>query len=70
LAQANFELAALTAKVGGKQDALAALGAVLAAPEALAAEPGAGAKPDVGRSLTAVPRLLEPMGKRDEAMLA
>ena len=60
LAQANFELADLTDKVGRKEDALAAHRAVLAAREALAAEPGADveAKVDVGRSLTAVAGLL------------
>ncbi len=56
LAQSNFELAELTCKVGREEDALAAHRAVLAAREALAAEPGADAevKVDVGRSLTAV----------------
>src|SRR5262249_52370799 len=51
LAASNFELADLTGKVGGKEDALKAHRAVLAAREALAAEPGAdaGAKADVGR---------------------
>ena len=70
LAQSNFELADLTGKVGRKEDALAAHRAVLAAREALAAEPGAdaGAKADVGRSLTAVAVLLEATGKTDEAM--
>ena len=54
LAQSNFELAELTRKVGQPEDALAAHQAVLAAREALAAEPGAdaGVKVDVGRSLT------------------
>ena len=58
LAQANFELAELTDKVGRKEDALAAHRQVLAAREALAAEPGADVetKVDVGRSLTAVAR--------------
>jgi len=41
LAQANFELAELTGKVGDKEAALAAHRAVLTAREALAAEPGA-----------------------------
>ena len=43
---------------------------MLAAREALAAEPGADAevKADVGRSLTAVARLLELTGKTDEAL--
>ena len=69
LAQANFELADLTDKVGRKEDALAAHRQVLAAREALAAEPGADveAKVDVGRSLTAVAWLLSATGKTDEA---
>ena len=56
LAQANFELADLTDKVGRPEDALAAHRAVLARREALAADPAADpeAKADVGRSLTAV----------------
>ena len=70
LAQSNFELAELTGKVGRNEDALAAHRAVLAAREALAAEPGAGAvaKVDVGRSLIAVAGLLEATGKTDEAL--
>ena len=70
LAQSNFELAGLTSKVGRNEDALAAHRAVLAAHEALAAEPGAGvvAKVDVGRSLIAVAGLLEATGKTDEAL--
>ncbi len=69
LGQANFELAELTDKVGRKEDALKAHRAALAAREALAAEPGAGAAAtvDVGRSLTAVAGLLEATGKTDEA---
>ncbi|MGO9467263.1 MAG: tetratricopeptide repeat protein [Isosphaeraceae bacterium] len=69
LAQSNFELAELTGKVGRNEDALAAHRAVLAAREALAAEPGAGAlaKVDVGRSLIAVAGLLQAIGKTDEA---
>ena len=69
LAQANFELADLTDKVGRKEDALAAHRQVLAAREALAAEPGADVetKVDVGRSLTAVAGLLSAAGKTDEA---
>ncbi len=53
LAQSNFELADLTGKVGRTEDALAVHRAVLAAREALAAEPGAGvvAKVDVGPQL-------------------
>ena len=70
LAQSNFELAGLTGKVGRNEDALAAHRAVLAAREALAAEPGAGAlaKVDVGYSLIAVAMLLEATGKTDEAL--
>jgi serine/threonine-protein kinase len=70
LAQSNFELADLTWKVGRNEDALAAHRAVLAAREALAAEPGAGAlaKVDVGRSLIPVAGLLEATGKTDEAL--
>ena len=70
LAQSNFELADLTGKVGRNEDALAAHRAVLAAREALAAEPGAGvvAKVDIGRSLIAVAGLLEATGKTDEAL--
>ncbi len=70
LAQSNFELADLTGKVGRSEDALAAHRAVLAAREALAAEPGAGvvAEVDVGRSLNAVAGLLEATGKTDEAL--
>jgi tetratricopeptide (TPR) repeat protein len=70
LAASNFELADLTDKVGSKEDALKAHRAVLAAREALAAEPGADAAAtvDVGRSLTAVARLLDAMGKTGEAV--
>ncbi len=70
LAQSNFELAELTGKVGRNEDALAAHRAVLAAREALAAEPAAGvvAKVNVGRSLIAVGGLLEATGKTDEAL--
>ncbi len=70
LAQSNFELGDLTGKVGRNEDALAAHRAVLAAREALAAEPGAGdlAKVDVGRSLMAVAVLLEATGKTGEAL--
>ena len=65
LAQSNFELAELTRKVGRQEAALAAHRAVLAAREALAAEPGAdtATKVDVGRSLTAVAYLLNTTGK-------
>ncbi len=72
LAQSNFELADLTGMVGRKEAALAAHQAVLAAREALAAEPGADneATVDFGRSLTAVAFLLESTGKTDEALAA
>jgi serine/threonine-protein kinase len=70
LLTSNFELADLTGKVGSKEDALKAHRAVLAAREALAAEPGAGAAAtvEVGRSLTEVARLLEATGKTGEAV--
>src|SRR5262249_3293035 len=70
LAASNFELANLTDKVGNKEDALKAHRAVLAAREALAAEPGTGGgvKVDVGRSLMGLARLLQQMGKTDEAL--
>jgi serine/threonine protein kinase/tetratricopeptide (TPR) repeat protein len=72
LAQSNFELAELTRNVGRIEAALAAHRAVLEAREALAAEPmaGAGAKADVGRSLTAISFLLEESGKTNEALEA
>jgi tetratricopeptide (TPR) repeat protein len=72
LAQSNFELANLMDKVGRKEDALATHRAVLAAREALAAEPGADAsvKVDVGRSLTEVASLLYSIGKAEEALAA
>ncbi|MGO9469988.1 MAG: tetratricopeptide repeat protein, partial [Isosphaeraceae bacterium] len=70
--QANFELAALTSRVGRKEDALAMHERVLAGREALAGEPGAdvSAKVDVARSLLAVGRILEATGKTDEALAA
>jgi serine/threonine-protein kinase len=70
LAASNFELANLTGKVGNQDDALKAHRAVLAAREALAAEPGAdtAATVDVGRSLTEVAALLEATGKTAEAL--
>ncbi len=70
LATSNFELADLTAKIGSQQDALAAHRSVLAAREALAAEPGAGAGVgvDLGRSLTAIAQLLEASGQTAEAL--
>ena len=69
LAQANFELADLTDKVGRPEDALAAHRQVLAAREALAAESQADPeiKADVGRSLTAIASLLQSTGKTKEA---
>ncbi len=59
--QANYEVAELTGKVGKPEDALTAHRQVLAAREALAAEPQADPeiKADVGRSLTAVAGLLQ-----------
>ncbi len=70
LAQSNFELAELTGKVGRAEAALAEHRAVLAAREALAAEPGADAeaKLDLGRSLTAVASALHGVVKADEAL--
>ncbi len=67
--QANYEVAELTDKVGKPEDALAAHRQVLAAREALAAESQADPeiKADVGRSLTAVARLLETTGRTGEA---
>src|SRR6516225_5621892 len=72
LAQANFELAELTQKVGDQEAALKAHRKVLAAREVLAAEPGADAlaKVDVGRSLTALARLLSDTGQTEEALAA
>jgi tetratricopeptide (TPR) repeat protein len=71
LAESNYELAELTRKVGRAEAALAAHRAVLAAREALAAEPGANAqtKADVGRSLTEVASLLRSTGQADAAMV-
>jgi serine/threonine-protein kinase len=68
LAKANFELAELTAKVGSKEGALVAHRAVLASRERLAAESGSGpsASADLGRSLTAVGRLLRETAKSSE----
>ena len=68
--QANFEVAELTDQVGRKEDALAAHRSVLAARQALAAEPGAevGATVEVGRSLVAVAGLLEATGQTAEAL--
>ena len=70
LAQSNFELAELTGKIGHLEDAMAAHRAVLAAREALAADPMAVAAMtvDVGRSLTAVAKLLQATGNTNEAL--
>jgi len=70
LAQSNFELAELTRKIGSPESALAEQQAVLAAREALAAEPeaDAGRKVDVGLSLSAVAYLLDMTGKADDAL--
>ncbi len=69
LAQANFELAELTDKVGRPEDALAAHRQVLAARLALAA--GSQADPEikaeVGSSMTVVAALLESTGKTRES---
>jgi serine/threonine-protein kinase len=72
LAQSNFELAELTGKVGDKEEALKAHRAVLAAREALAAEPGLGPAlgVDVARSLLAVGLGLEATGKTEAALAA
>jgi eukaryotic-like serine/threonine-protein kinase len=72
LSATNFELADLTGKVGTNEDALKAHRGVLAAREALAAEPGADAAVtvDVGRSLIALARLLQSTGKTGEALAA
>ncbi len=72
LVQANFELAVLTGKVGQTEEALGVHRSVLAAREALAAEPGAevSAKADVGRSLTEVASLLEATGRTEKAEAA
>ena len=72
LTDSNFALAELTSKVGRSENALKAHRAVLAAREALAAEPGADAhsKVDVGRSLTEVASLLASTGRSDDALAA
>ena len=70
LLASNFELAELTGKVGSKEDALKAHRAVLAAREALAAEPGVGvaATADVVRSLIEIVGLLDATGQTGEAL--
>ncbi|MFO0952010.1 MAG: serine/threonine-protein kinase [Isosphaeraceae bacterium] len=72
LARSNFDLADLTDKIGNKEEALKIHQAVLAAREALAAEPGAGAdlKVDVAKSLIAVGALLDSTNKTPEALAA
>ena len=69
VAQANFEVAELTGRVGKPEDALAAHRQVLAILEAL--EMGSSADPEIkadeGRSLTAIGRLLEITGRTGEA---
>jgi serine/threonine protein kinase len=72
LAQSNFELADLASTVGRQEAALAEHRAVLAAREALAAEPGAstGVKVEVGQSMTAVANLQYSTGKIEEAKKA
>ena len=69
LAQANFELAELTGKVGRPEDALAAHRQVLAARLALAAESQADPEiqAEVGSSLTVVANVLRSTGKTKEA---
>jgi tetratricopeptide (TPR) repeat protein len=70
LAAVNFELAELTAKVGRTEDALSTHRSVLAAREALASEPGAGAGAniEVGRSLFAVAQVLGATRRTAEAL--
>jgi serine/threonine-protein kinase len=70
LADSNFELAALTGRVGRTEDALVAHRAVLAAREDLAKalEADLGAKADVCRSLTEVAALLHTTGKIEDAI--
>jgi serine/threonine-protein kinase len=68
LAAARSEIADLTANVGDDAGALALLREVLAAREALAAEPGADpdTKADVGHTLIAISFRLGEIGKTDE----
>jgi serine/threonine-protein kinase len=69
LAQANYEVARLTASVGKMEDALAAHRRALAVRETLATENPADPeiKADVGRSLTSVAAALQFMGQAGEA---
>jgi serine/threonine-protein kinase len=70
LAQANFEVAELTGRVGRIDDAIAAHRQVLVLREALASEPGAGlaTKADVARSLIALGERLGERARTDESM--
>ena len=70
LANSNFELAALTRKVGRSDDALAAHLAVLAEREALMTAQGAddSLKTDIGRSLAEVASLLGWIGRDTESI--
>jgi tetratricopeptide (TPR) repeat protein len=70
LAQANFQLAELTSRVGRKTEALAGHRAVLALREAIAATAGADAatKTDVGRSLVTIAGLREAIGETTQAL--
>ena len=70
LAQANFEVAELTGKVGRKEDALAAHRRGAGGARGAGGRAGGRRRgeADVGRSLTAVARLLEATGKTDEAV--
>ena len=69
LAAARSEIADLTAGVGDHAAALASHREVLAAREALAAEPGADpeTKADVGRTLFAISKQLHDFGKNDDS---
>jgi eukaryotic-like serine/threonine-protein kinase len=69
LAQSHFELAELAVKVGRRGAALAEHRAVLAAREAMAAEPAAGTdvKIEVGQSMSALAALQSSTGKIEEA---
>jgi eukaryotic-like serine/threonine-protein kinase len=73
LAQAEFEVAELTAKVGRREAAIEAHRKVLAAREALAARRATEPEfqdlnADVGRSLTSIAILLEETDKTDDAL--
>jgi eukaryotic-like serine/threonine-protein kinase len=72
LLEANFEVANLAAKVGRTENALALHQRVLAGREALAALPRVdpGTAVDVSRSQLAVGRVLDDMGRTEEAQAA